>query len=343
MTKQTLLFLGASPVGEGPLNLTYELSKLKETISEAPNSANAQIESELGVSANQFTKHVIRYRPKFLHLGFHGDIDAIYFRSEVDGTAQKVPMEAWRHLGDACKNSVKIMTLSCCNSIDIARELAASIDFVIGMNSEISNQAVSDFSAAFYSAIWSGYTVRESFDFGIAQIAASDGMEQDIPELVTNKDASTAVIFPNFVFGNLRFSGSALNATVETTEAVREIRAHHIGSKGIKANFDLTNLLSPDIKIEKLFVEVDEYNNHPCLDAYIYYALVMSFRRYKCELKPRTGRYYCIQTDNNYDYLRLSCDELESFVVELTSKSTGLYKFRVGLTYSQGGITRVCQ
>lgn len=191
-----LLFLGASPAGLPALDYAYELRKLRAGLRDSPCSNEVRVEPELGVSANDFTRHVITYKPLLLHLAFHGDVDGIYFRSELDGTAQIVPTEAWQALAQACSSTVKVMTMSSCCSAEIAKELSSNIDFVIAMNDEISDEAAADFASTFYTSLFAGFTVQESFEYGKAQVAALNNMEGDIPQLLSRKnDASQTRIF----------------------------------------------------------------------------------------------------------------------------------------------------
>jgi hypothetical protein len=337
MPTQTLLYLGASPIDAEPLDHSYELSQIKKALKSSAFGSNVNVQVDLGVSANDFASSVIRHQPQILHLSFHGDIDGIFYKSDKDGTTQKIPVEAWRSLGAALSPAVKVIMFNCCYSSDIAKELVDSIDFLVAMKEEISDQAAADFAATFYASLFAGDTVQQAFDYGVAQIASQNNAEEDIPELITRKDASQARFCSNLVFGDLNLSGTAINALIRENDNLVEVRAHYCGESGIKANFDLTSLLAPDLKIEQLFVQVDDYSPFECVETYFFHAMQRSNRKYKCSLLPKVGRYISEPTDKSYDYLSMSCDEIESFVMEINSHATGFYKFRIGISYSQGG------
>ncbi len=198
MKKIILLFLGAVPTDQEDLGHGDEVRMIKQAIRDSAQRQAIQIEIELSVPAEEFTEHVIQHAPKILHLSFHGDLHQIYFKSEVDGGSQGVPAEALILLGKACKHTTKIMLISCCRSDEIACELSKSIAFVIGMKEEVSVEAANAFAGSFYRALFNNNTVQESFDYGVAQVAALGIYEEDLPQLFTNEDATNTKFLTMF-------------------------------------------------------------------------------------------------------------------------------------------------
>jgi hypothetical protein len=66
----------------------------------------------------------------------------------------------------------------------------------------------------------------------------------------------------------------------------------------------------------------------------------MRIRNFDCNIEPQVGRYRCTQDFDDFDYIRLSSGEMETFRININAVAEGIYRLRVAAQYSIGGQTK---
>jgi len=88
--------------------------------------------------------------------------------------------EALGRIFSALGERIRLVVLNACHSAEQAAALLEHVDFVIGIDGEIQDEAAKVFTAAFYRALAHGRTIQACFDLGIDELMA-EGLELDVP------------------------------------------------------------------------------------------------------------------------------------------------------------------
>jgi hypothetical protein len=88
---------------------------------------------------------------------------------------------------------VQCVLLNACWSEIQARGIAEQIDYVIGMNQAVGDQAAIAFAAGFYQALGAGRTIAEAYELGCIQIRLQGIPEHLTPVLVEKFGRSASV------------------------------------------------------------------------------------------------------------------------------------------------------
>jgi hypothetical protein len=100
-----------------------------------------------------------------------------------------IPGSALAGIFEAAPGTVKCVVLNSCYSREQARAILEKIPCVVGMNSEISDEAAITFAASFYGALGFSRTVQQAFNAARALIPLS---EQHAPKMETKDGVNAA-------------------------------------------------------------------------------------------------------------------------------------------------------
>ncbi len=105
--------------------------------------------------------------------------------------------------------------------------------------------------------------------------------------------------------------------------------------------FDMTNPNQFDMRITRLYVDVVKFMEVNIIGVWENgLGGGRRFRDFSCEIEPKIARYDCIQTSEDFEYIKLSYAEMEAFRIHLEAIVEGIYRLRLGIEYSIGGETR---
>ena len=96
------------------------------------------------------------------------------------GQVQLISGDALARLFELCADSVKCVALNACYSESQANAISQHIDFVVGMNKAIGDEAAIKFAVGFYDALGAGRDFEKAFRFGCIAIDL-----KGIPEYLT--------------------------------------------------------------------------------------------------------------------------------------------------------------
>jgi hypothetical protein len=183
MDKIKIVFLAANPENTTHLKLDEEIRAITEKIRMADYRDRLEIISLWAVRADDLIQALNQHKPHIVHFSSHGDRNGQILLVDRNGNAKPVSAEALKALFTTLKDNIRVVVLNACNSRILAEAITEVIDFAIGMNSEIEDQAAIVFSASFYRALGFGRSVQEAFDQGKAALLLEDISGEDIPEL----------------------------------------------------------------------------------------------------------------------------------------------------------------
>ena len=160
-----LLFTAATPQHAGQINTGYE-TRFKDLIREFDRGAKIQFKEEHGLSQERFRNYLFTNDPHIVHFAGHGATEGLVLQDK------SLDAEVLLDLIKLQRNT-QILLLNACNTLPMARELAAYIPYVIGTPGPLSDDAAIEFARGFYTGISGGRTVEDSYWYGINSIKAA--------------------------------------------------------------------------------------------------------------------------------------------------------------------------
>jgi hypothetical protein len=166
-----ILFLAASPIDQNQLRLGKEMSEIKARIESPGHRKMLLFDHEMAAQACTLQEHLLRFKPHIVHFSGHGSkLGESIFEDEA-GYSKPVSAEILKKLFSVLRDNIRCVVLNACYSNIQAQAIAESIDCVIGMSKEVSDEAAIAFSAGFYQALCCGCNIKEAYDLGCISIS----------------------------------------------------------------------------------------------------------------------------------------------------------------------------
>ncbi|HEX7180758.1 MAG TPA: CHAT domain-containing protein [Thermoanaerobaculia bacterium] len=167
-----ILFLAANPLlSLGlPLRLDLELRRIQETLELAKLRDRFELFPKWAVRPHDFSRALHEHRPHIVHFSGHGEESGVILMEGNGGEPHPMMPRALANLFGLVSDQVLCVILNACYSRDQARAIAKKVKYVVGMRSEIEDNAATAFSVGFYQALGHGRSIDDAFRFGCAQI-----------------------------------------------------------------------------------------------------------------------------------------------------------------------------
>jgi hypothetical protein len=172
VTKQKILFLAADPQNETRLRLTKEFREIEHNLSMSISRAFTLCVPEFSVRKQDLSRRLLQEKPRIVHFSGHGKSSGSLCFERDDGNSHEIEPQYLDSLFELHSTYVKCVILNSCYSHKQAKSISKHIDFVVGMNAAISDQAAIDFSIGFYQAIGEGMGIKDAYEHGCASIAS---------------------------------------------------------------------------------------------------------------------------------------------------------------------------
>lgn len=184
---RTILMLASSPVSTARLRLDKEAREIRKCL-ESLQQKDQQyaLEYRWAVRPDELRRALLDVNPEIVHFCGHGVGNGLVLENDA-GEAQVVSTEALTDLFKMFQNIVKCVVLNACLSKVQADTISQYIDYVIGMNEEISDKAAIKFAVGFYDAIATNRNFTDAFAFGCNAIQLESIPEHLTPVLKQNK------------------------------------------------------------------------------------------------------------------------------------------------------------
>jgi hypothetical protein len=159
-----ILILASNPRKD--LNLDREIRDLRDVVESSRNREGFDVEDALAVRVGDLQDLLLEHSPYIVHFCGHGGGRSGLVLESKDGGEQWVRTDALRGLFRLFSKKVKCVVLNACYSEEQADEIVNHIDYVIGMDQEIRDDAAIAFSKGFYRALGYDCTIEEAYAFG---------------------------------------------------------------------------------------------------------------------------------------------------------------------------------
>jgi hypothetical protein len=201
LEKKKILILAANPKTTPRLRLDEEIREIKSGIQQAKHGVKFDVKAELAVRLKDLRRMLLKYEPHVVHFIGHGNKEGLLVEDEM-GMAMRISTEALSGLFELFSDKLECVILSACYSEVQAKVIGKHINYVIGMQKEINDEAAIEFAMGFYDALGAGRSIENAFKFGTNAILQRfpDISEHLIPVLkkrnITDKKVSVINIAP---------------------------------------------------------------------------------------------------------------------------------------------------
>ncbi|MDZ8053885.1 MAG: CHAT domain-containing protein [Aulosira sp. ZfuVER01] len=184
-----ILFLASDPSDESRLRLGQELREIRERLQLSKNRDRFVLESRESVRPGDITQAIFDVEPQIVHFSGHGkSTGEIYFENLL-GKAQPVTLDALAALFKEVADQINCVILNACYSEAQAKAIAEHIEFVIGMNQAIGDNAAIAFTVGFYKALGANRSIDKAYKFGCVEINIQGISEHLTPVLYEKKNS----------------------------------------------------------------------------------------------------------------------------------------------------------
>lgn len=162
---QKVVFLSASGDSQlGYIAVTDELRAVADALTRAKQRERFELIKEPEVTYSRAVHLLDDLQPAIVHIGAHGQNDVARRGIYFVGNPEPVTPEVLASLFATLKNPPQLAIFMCCESIEVARQVANYTGAAIGFAKPISNLAAQVFSAAFYERYGAGRPLANAFE-----------------------------------------------------------------------------------------------------------------------------------------------------------------------------------
>ncbi|MDJ0615675.1 MAG: AAA-like domain-containing protein [Calothrix sp. MO_192.B10] len=209
MNRKKILILTANPTNTQPLRLSEEVREIKSAWERSFKREQFEIVVESAVRPKELRRALLTHKPQILHFSGHGSGEQGLFFMGDSGKAVLVTPDALSRFFKAIKNifTIETVLLNACYSEVQAAGIYPYINYIIGMNQAIGDQAAIQFSIGFYDTLFNGESIENAFLLGRKAIELENIPEHLTPVFRKNNiisapitpkpESQTTVIFDN--------------------------------------------------------------------------------------------------------------------------------------------------
>ncbi|MGD1698842.1 CHAT domain-containing protein [Dapis sp. BLCC M229] len=195
---KTILILAANPKNTAPLRLDQEIREIDEGLHRANKRDKFQLQQKWAVRVRDFYRAILDYQPHIVHFCGHGaGQDGIVLEDDT-GQMVLVQTDALASMFKLfAKKSVECVLLNACYSEVQAEAISQYVNYVIGMNKAVGDNAAVAFAVAFYDALAADYEVEEAYELGCSQMMSY--LEDKTPILKKKHLTDTSINDENLI------------------------------------------------------------------------------------------------------------------------------------------------
>jgi hypothetical protein len=190
-----ILIMSANPKDD--LRLDEEMREIRSELEKTEFGRQFQLELRPATVYKDLQRYVAETTPTILHFSGHGDVPGIMLEDER-GKPYLVPGTALATLLSLpfIKDQLRLVVLNACLSETQARMIAQEIDVVVGMASNIGDEAAINFARGLYSGLGMGRDVASAFALGRNAIEIANLPEELTPQIFVREGAEASRIMP---------------------------------------------------------------------------------------------------------------------------------------------------
>ena len=187
-----ILILTANPTNTKPLRVSEEVREIKRAWERSQNREKFEIIVEEAVRPQEFRRTLLGHKPNIVHFSGHGGGEQGLALMGDNGEAFLVKVAPLAKFFKALQEIffIDCVFLNACYSDVQAEGIYPYVNYVVGMNQKIGDEAAKQFAIGFYDTLFAGQSIKSAFDLGCNAIEMENIPEHLTPVLRT-KDSTT--------------------------------------------------------------------------------------------------------------------------------------------------------
>jgi hypothetical protein len=186
---KTVLILAANPRGSSPLRLDEEVREIDSGLQRSRKCDRFKLIQKWAVRSIDVRRALLDYRPQIVHFCGHGvGVEGLALEDEA-GNVQLVRAEALAGLFKLFAAQLECVLLNACYSEVQANAISQYINYVVGMNQAIGDQAAIKFAQGFYDALGAGESLEFAYSLGCNAIEM-EGIPEHLTPVIKKKLAA---------------------------------------------------------------------------------------------------------------------------------------------------------
>lgn len=197
MPAPKILLLAANPPSTQPLALDEEVRAISEALSASSDGEKIEFVTNWATRVPDLQKCLLEQKPTIVQFSGHASASGEILLHSDHGVRHAVAPAAIAGLFRLLHDNVRLVVFNVCHSQAVAEAAAQEIDgCVIGMNTEIGDEAARMFAAAFYRALARDCSVGQAFELGRNALELAKIPEEKTPCLCTRTGVDANAVFP---------------------------------------------------------------------------------------------------------------------------------------------------
>ncbi|MGB9169775.1 MAG: hypothetical protein WCB31_12710 [Nitrososphaeraceae archaeon] len=244
------------PEGMGHLDLKKEIEAVKNELLGSKYSQQFKIISVENVSRSELIKLILKNHPRIFHFTGFGNQEGLFFKNQL-GVPELLSPEETTDLFRTLKESenLNLVVLNTCNSHDIAKNLNRYVNCTIGISGFIHDNAAIAFAEYFYMSIFSGKSIKDSFNVATTQLGLTYGNTESMPQIFSKKGFNPSKFYISDMIQNKsdneKDDDNSLPILKKVTDINQKMKDSYMNT--IKGNTDILNFYS---EVQPLITEI---------------------------------------------------------------------------------------
>jgi hypothetical protein len=185
--KFKILALTSDPTDAARLRLGKEMRVIREYLRASEHRERIELHERHATRPSDIVQAFFEVEPNIVHFSGHGTKYSELCFEDDSGKTHRIEPSAIQALFERFAGQVVCVVLNCCYSEVQAKAIAKSINYVVGMNDTVGDEAAIHFAGGFYRALGAGQTVEDAFQFGLVEVRLHGWKAlNDKPVLVRN-------------------------------------------------------------------------------------------------------------------------------------------------------------
>ncbi|PZO48735.1 MAG: hypothetical protein DCF15_17640 [Phormidesmis priestleyi] len=189
--QKTVLVLVSNPKGTSNLNLLPEIRDLQEALQRSQHRHGFSVEWRIAKTQKDLRRYVMDVSPHIIHFCGHGTTEGLVLEDDT-GIARVVSNDVLTDFLQIFADRIECVLLNACYTESLAEQLSQHLNYVIGMNQAVYDDAAIAFSEGFYDAIGAGESYERAFTVGknavMEKVTASERSRRKITVIGTDNE-----------------------------------------------------------------------------------------------------------------------------------------------------------
>lgn len=183
-----MLLLASDPhESASKLWIDDEARMLTTAIRNARDRDSIEVHSERAAKIGDLQRVLLTLRPTIVHFVGHRDRFSGIYLTDDAGNPHAVGPDILQRTFSVVSEVVRLVVLNVGETMPTAEALSTVIDYVIGMDAEISEPAAVMFAKTLYQSLASGMSVKQAFELGVGYLRMGIEREHRTPKLLIRK------------------------------------------------------------------------------------------------------------------------------------------------------------